>query len=151
MTKPFSFELNSKDITKALNKAAKETGNLEAAFKIARQKLLYAIDENFETEGQFSGERFREWSDDYAKYRSKKGRGQGKILQLEGYLRKSLTSKISRYELIIGTNKEYAAAQNFGYAPNNLEARPFMRISDTTRKEIAGAIEKDLMKRLGKI
>ena len=120
MSKSFETELNSKEITDALNHVLKETKNLEPAFKIARKALMDAIDENFETEGASSGERFKEWSDKYAKTRAKKKKGEGKILQLEGLLRKSISSKITRNELVIGSDKEYASAHQFGYAPQTL-------------------------------
>lgn len=148
MAKYFETEINSGEITAALNKAAKEIKNLEPAFKIARKRLLSEIDENFKTEGVSSGERFKEWSEKYTKYRTKKKKAKGKILQFEGYLRKSITSKITRKELIIGSAKEYAAAHQFGFPPRNLEARPFMRITDEAKKEIAKGIIQDLRGRL---
>ena len=148
MAKYFEVEFNAEEITDALNHVLKETKNLEPAFKIARKALLDAIDENFETEGASSGERFKDWSEKYAKYRAKKKKGEGKILQYEGYLRKSISSKITRKELIIGSDKEYAAAHQFGYAPRNLDARPFMRITNEVKKEIAKNIMSDLRKRI---
>ena len=147
MSEYFEVKLNNKDITETLERYVKAISDIKPAFRIARRHILNAIEDNFETEGQSSGEKFKDWSEKYAKQRTKKGRGEGKILQLEGHLKNSLSSKITRDELIVGTNKEYAAAHQFGYAPRNLDARPFMRISDQVKQDIMNDIAYDMAKR----
>lgn len=146
--KYFESKLNNKEVTDTLTRYAKEIGDLNPALRIARRKLLNAIDQNFETEGESSGEKFKEWSDGYKSWREKKGKTESKILHFDGNLRKDISSKITRNELIIGTSKEYAAAHNFGYAPRNLDQREFMRISEETKNELLGDIAYDLAKRI---
>lgn len=148
MAKYFEAKLNSKEVTDTLKRYAKEVGDLSPALRISRRMLLNAIDQNFETEGTSSGEKFKGWSDGYKAWREKKGRVDSKILHFDGNLRKSISSKITRNELIIGTPKEYAAAHNFGYAPRNLEQREFMRISEEVKNEMLGDIAYDLAKRI---
>ncbi len=147
-SKYFEAKLNNKEVTDTLARYAKEIGNLNPALRIARRKLLFAIDQNFETEGESSGKKFKSWSEPYEAWRKKMGRIESKILQLDGFLRKSMSSKITREELIIGTAEEYAAAHNFGYAPRNLDQREFMRISEETKNEMLGDIAYDLAKRI---
>lgn len=147
-SKYFEAKLNSKEVTDALERYAKEVGDLKPALRISRRLLLNAIDENFETEGESSGKKFEGWSDTYAEWRKEHKHGDGKILNLEGILRKSMSSKITREELIIGTAEEYAAAHNFGYAPRNLDQREFMRISEDVKENILGEIAYDLAKRI---
>lgn len=146
--KYFEAKLNNKEVTDTLKRYAKEVGDLNPALRIARRMLLNAIDENFETEGLASGEKFKEWSESYKAFREKRGKTESKILHFDGNLRKSLSSKITRNELIIGTPKEYAAAHNFGYAPRNLPQREFMRISEEVKNEMLGEIAYDLAKRI---
>lgn len=146
--KYFEAKLNSKEVTDTLKRYAKEVGDLNPALRISRRMLLNAIDQNFETEGTSSGEKFKEWSDGYKAWRKKKGKTDSKILHFDGNLRKSMSSKITREELIIGTPKEYAAAHNFGYAPRNLPQREFMRISEEVKNELLGEIAYDLAVRI---
>lgn len=146
--KYFEAKLNNKEVTATLNRYAKEIGDLKPALRISRRMLLNAIDQNFETEGESSGEKYKEWSKPYKAFREKKGKTESKILHFDGTLRKSMTSKITRNELIIGTPEEYAAAQNFGYAPRNLDQREFMRISEEVKENILGEISYDLAKRI---
>lgn len=148
MAKYFEAKLNSKEVTDTLKLYAKEVGDLSPALRISRRMLLNAIDQNFETEGTSSGEKFKGWSDGYKAWRKKKGKTDSKILHFDGNLRKSISSKITREELIIGTPMEYAAAHNFGYAPHNLPQREFMRISEETKNELLGEIAYDLAKRI---
>ena len=148
MYKYFESSMNSKEVTDTLNRFAKEVGDLKPALRLARRMILNAIDENFETEGESSGEKFKEWSEGYKKWRKKKGRVDSKILSLDGNLRKSMTSRITREELVIGTANEYAAAQNFGYEPRNLPQREFMRLSEDFKTELLGEISYDLAKRI---
>ena len=63
--KYFEAKLNSKEVTDTLKRYAKEVGDLNPALRISRRMLLNAIDQNFETEGTSSGEKFKEWSDGY--------------------------------------------------------------------------------------
>lgn len=148
MKKYFEAKLNNKEVTDTLERYAKEVGDLKPALRIARRALLNAIDENFETEGESSGDKFEGWSDAYTEWREKHKHGDGKIMNLEGDLRKSMSSKITRNELIIGTAKEYAAAHNFGYAPRNLKQREIMRISEEVKENILNDIAYDLAKRI---
>lgn len=145
--KHFEVKMNDKEIQNKLLEYSKTAGDLKPALRIARRILLNAINDNFESEGVASGEKWDEWSDGYYKVREKLGKADGKILQLSGDLVRSINSRITNDSLIIGTAKEYAAAQNFGYSPRNLHSREFMKINDWTKEKILGEVSYDLMKR----
>ena len=113
-SKYFESEINAKEIVKEIERIRKELGDTKPLLKVCRRCLMNYIDENFETEGTASGEKWQEWSDDWREQRKKLGRGSGKILNLEGELRRSIDSKLKKDELIIGTAKEYAAIHQFG-------------------------------------
>lgn len=66
-------------------------------------------------------------SPDYAARKALQGRGSA-ILISEGDLSGSVeVSRKSAVSWAVGTNLIYARAQEMGYAPRNLPARPFMR------------------------
>lgn len=46
----------------------------------------------------------------------------------------------------VGTNVAYAAAQNYGYEPRNLPARPFLFIDDEREQQASNAYSKALLK-----
>ena len=136
----FKIKINSKDIIKKLNKLAEETSNLKPLLRVVRQSLLTYIDDNFDTEGKASGEKWEELSPKYLEQKIKKVKI-NKILQFGGDLRTSFTSKINDSSLIIGTAKEYAAVHNFGYDERNIPQREFMRFSDAQLGDVLAELE----------
>lgn len=101
-------------------------GDLRPLFRRFRRTILNIIDDNFDTEGTASGEKWQELSEKYNIQKIKKyGMGK-KILEASGSLRKSFTSKIDDKTLTIGTAKEYAAIHNFGMDEKNMPQREFM-------------------------
>ena len=131
----FEAKLNHKEIIIKLAELSKKFSNLTPFFKIIRVKLLKEIDENFATEGVASGEKWKEWSEKYKKYRIKNF-GNGLILNLSGELRRSFTSIIEGKKLTIGTAKEYAAIHNFGHEKRNMPQREFFRSSEETMDDL---------------
>ena len=75
------------------------------------------------------------------KYDAWKGRcfpGIG-MMELHGNLRDSIETYITsatEAEVGVGSNVKYAAAQQFGYSPRNLPARPYMGLSADNEREI---------------
>ncbi len=131
----FEVKFNNKEIIGKLTELSKKFSNLTPFLKIIRVKLLKEIDENFATEGVASGEKWKEWSGKYKKYRIKNF-GNGLILNLSGELRRSFTSIIEDKKLTIGTAKEYAAIHNFGHEKRNMPQREFFRFSEETMDDV---------------
>ena len=133
----FKTEFNAKDIVAFLKKTAITLNNdLSPLMKVARVFLKNTVDENFETEGTHTGDKWKEWSPAYKIQRIKKGRMGGRILSLDGHLRKSIQAKSGKDFALVGTNKIYAAIHNFGGNSTlkhnqNMPQREFMRINQT--------------------
>lgn len=150
----FKTEINSKEVVTFLKKAAIQLKDLTPLMKTARVFLKDMVDENFETEGTLTGEKWKEWSPEYKIQRMKQGKSSGKLLSLDGHLRKSIQAKSGKDYALVGTNKIYAAIHNFG-GNNSLKhnktmpQREFMRINDTQleflQAELAICLKEQLM------
>lgn len=147
----FTYGFKAKEIVKFLNDIHKEIQDLTPLMKVARRFLKNTVDENFETSGVHTGEKWKSWSEKWKKQRIKIGRGSGKILNLEGELRRSIKAKHGKDFAQVGTASEYAAIHNFGFkgkvnkkskkgkmftAKMNMPKREFMRLNDTTIDEL---------------
>lgn len=130
MSKYFTVQMNAKEVFQKLDEIADCVSDLKPLFRVLRQSLMNSIDENFETEGQASGDKWEEWSEKWAKEREKQEKV-SKILQYNVDLRRSFISKVTSTDLTIGTAIPYAAIHNFGYDEKNMPQREFMRFSDT--------------------
>lgn len=133
----FEVKLNKDEIVNKLTELSKKFSNMAPFLKIIRVKLLYEIDRAFETEGTNSGEKWKEWSEKYKKYRIKNF-GDGQILNRSGNrgLRGSFISLLEDKKLTIGTAKEYAAIHNFGHDTKNMPQREFLKFSESSMSEL---------------
>ncbi len=168
----FKVKFESKAVTDFLKDAAKKLSDLTPLMKTARVFLKNTVDEDFETEGTHTGDKWKPWSESWKKRRIQMGRGSGRILNLEGVLRRSIKAYSNANEAGVGTNIVYAAAHNFGFkgkvskksklgkkftANMFLPKREFMRISEH-QKELLQAdlyiklkeilLEKDVNKKV---
>lgn len=126
---------NQQNLVNKIKQYAGRAGQLKPFLKWLDVKLRGGIEENFLTEGRYSGEKWQEWSEKYKKWRIKHYGG-GQILTREGNLRESITSILEDDKLIIGTAKEYAAIHNFGHKKRNMPKREYFRFSSENLKEI---------------
>lgn len=150
----FKTEFNAKEVVTFLKKAAIQLKDLTPLMKTARVFLKDTVDENFETEGTFTGDKWKEWSPEYKIQRMKQGKSRGKILSLDGQLRKSFQAKSGKDYALVGTNKVYAAIHNFGGNKSlkhnkTMPQREFMRINDTQleflQAELTICLKEELM------
>lgn len=139
----FTTNFNAEEIVKFLNHQSKLFKDLSPLMKVARVFMKYTIDENFETEGSHTGEKWAEWSPLWKKRRSRMGRGNGKILGLYGELRKDIRAKHGKDFAMVGTNKKYAALHNFGgdikrggKKIGKMPQREFMRMDKYSKEEL---------------
>lgn len=141
LSKQFEYKINDKLIIKFLKDCHKQLDDLSPLMKTARVIMKKVVDDNFETEGKATGEKWQEWSDSWKKKRIKLGRGSGKILTLDGELRRSIHAKSGSNFALVGTNKEYAALHNFGGSKilkrnKTMPKREFMRFDDYALDEL---------------
>lgn len=84
------------------------------------------------------------WAPLDKKYQRRKKKNKDKILILDGYLLGSIHPEPSATQVTVGTNREYAAAQQFGRPEINLPARPFLGLSDDDRREVLDILQEHL-------
>ncbi len=75
------------------------------------------------------------WSGSYKEYKAKKQDG-GAFLDASGALIDSLDYQATSDEVLVGSNLVYAATHQFGDESRNIEARPFLGISQQNEKEL---------------
>lgn len=146
------MKCNYKEINNKLLKLQERAQNMRPLMKSAALIMKNYVDENFETEGKNSGEKWKEWTDEYKEHREKIGRGNGKIMSLEGELRESITSTVTDEEAMVGSNKEYAAIHNFGgdikkrggAGSFEMDARPYAVWTDDLQELIEEEIQAQL-------
>lgn len=131
----FTAKMNDKEIKDKLEELAELTSDLKPLFRVLRQTILAAIDDNFTTEGTASGDKWEELSEKWVAERIKHGKF-SKILQYDGDLRTSFIGKVTSNDLTIGSPKEYAAVHNFGYEDRNMPKREIIRFSDQQIEDI---------------
>ncbi len=145
------IDSNYREINSKLMEFAGNAKNIKPMLKSCALIMKNYVDQNFETEGQNAGEKWESWTDEYKAHREKIGRGNGRILTLEGELRESIESAIIGEAVYVGTNKEYAAIHNFGGdikkrngGSFTMKARPFAVWTD----DLIELIEKEAERKL---
>ena len=103
-----------------------------------------AVEENFEKEGR--PERWPPLAPSTMKQREKQGHWPGKMLQRTGSLASSVSSESDAHIASVGTNKVYAAIQQFGGMAGRgkrvrIPPRPFLALDNDDLKEIIEVIE----------
>ncbi|MGN0013825.1 MAG: phage virion morphogenesis protein [Candidatus Gastranaerophilaceae bacterium] len=168
--KCFKVKINANEIVSKLNALKQEFTDLTPFLKLISVKLLGAIDDNFATEGKSSGEKWKDWSDTYKKWKIKTWKSNSKtanplILTSKANLWDSIRGEIEGNKLTIGSAMEYAAIHNFGLKKTvqkknkkgtsfscdmNMPQREFMRFSSETFEEILEDINEEALDRIQK-
>lgn len=142
--KYFEGKMNTKDVVKKLEELSEKTSHLKPLLRVCRRVLENYIDENFETEGKESGNKWQELTEEYAQKKQKE-KAVDKILQFGGDLRTKIDDKVTDKSLIIGSALEYAAIHNFGME-GKMPQREFMRFSDYQLEDLIAELELYYMK-----
>ena len=143
-------------LSKAIKLMGQKESLLERAFKI---RGIQDIQQHFKSEKSPEGERWAPWKPAYARWRqaysarrassrakraaSTRGRpvGPGLILQLSGYLRKTMLAPVLRSSP--GVLKVEAVPGYSGYldeGTDNMKARPFMGLSSKAKDDMQNII-----------
>lgn len=137
------FTLKSKKIKELLQDIEKRSIDLTPAFEEIGNIIVESVEDNFQDEGRHNGDptsimggsqKWEKWSDEWQKRRNKLGKGDGKILQLDGGLASSIDYDANKDSVIITAGKEYAYRQHFG--GNGIPARPFLVIQEEDLDDI---------------
>lgn len=105
---------NSKEVNDKLLELAQRAKNTKPVMREIALIIRNYVDEKFETEGRYQGEKWEDLKEPYKQKRTKKKRGKGKILTLDGELREKIDDKVTNDSVVVGTNQVYAAIHNFG-------------------------------------
>lgn len=144
MPEPIEIKIDDKEIQQLLKKLISKTENLSPLMKNIAGIMHDSVEENFDKEGR--PEKWQELSEVTIKQRKKKGYYPCTILTMRGELAASITSKYYDNSAVIGTNKRYAAIQQFGgNAGRNkrveISERPYLKIDDKEINEIIKVTE----------
>ncbi|MEI8389567.1 MAG: phage virion morphogenesis protein [bacterium] len=144
MPEPIEIKIEDKEIQQLLKKLIAKTENLRPLMKNIAGIMMDSVEENFEKEGR--PEKWQELSEVTIKQRKKKGYYPCTILTMRGELAVSITSKYDDNSAIVGTNKAYAAIQQFGgNAGKNkkvkIPARPFLMLGEKEKVEILEEVQ----------
>ncbi|KKP40294.1 MAG: prophage MuMc02, virion morphogenesis protein [Candidatus Peregrinibacteria bacterium GW2011_GWC2_33_13] len=142
MQDPIEIKVDDKEIQQVLKNLISKTENLRPLMKNIAGIMMDSIEENFEQEGR--SEKWEKLSPVTIKKRSKKGYWPGRILQTQGDLAASITSKYDENSAIVGTNKVYASIHQFGGdAGRNkkvkIPTRPYLKLTDEDLNQILEA------------
>jgi len=140
-----------------LNTLLSAAGDLQPVFRSIGEYLMQSTRQRFRDMRAPDGTPWAPLSPLYVK---RKKKNKDLILVLDGYLRDSIHYEVEPDELRLGTNRVYAAAQQFGmpkgYAGKtktgkpipwgDIPARPFLGLSDDDRTEVLAIVERFLQR-----
>jgi phage virion morphogenesis protein len=99
-----------------------------------------ATEDAFDNQADPAGNAWQALSEARVEQRTAKGSWPGKILQDDGILASSIQTSFGPTFAEVGSNMQYAAAQQFGRDEINLPARPFIGIGKEHEGDILAAI-----------
>jgi len=142
MLDPIEIKVDDKEIQQVLRNLISKTENLRPLMKNIAGIMMDSVEENFEQEGR--PDKWEKLSPVTKKQRSKKGYWPGRILQMQGNLAASITSKYDENSAVVGTNKVYAAIHQFGgEAGRNkkvkIPARPYLKLTNEDLNQVLEA------------
>jgi len=136
------IQVDDKEVVSLLKNLSKKVEDMTPVMRIIAGIMHDAVEENFEKEGQ---PKWTPLAPATIKQREKKGHWPGKILQQSGQLASSISKKATSKSAIVGTNKVYAAIQQFGGKAGRghkvtIPARPFLKLDNKALNDIKNAI-----------
>lgn len=135
------IKIDDREVRKLLDGIKKRAEDMSPVMRRIAGKMRDAVEENFAQEGR------PRWK------RSKRAeREGGKTLQDTRQLNSSISEKSDSHSAAVGTNKVYAAIQQFGGKAGRgkkvtIPARPFLMIQEEDWEGIKQALKKYLMEK----
>ena len=115
------------DVRRRLARLADRLDDPTPVFERIGARLVESTEARFDA---LKGPDGRSWPPLAEKTRRYKRRHKDRPLTLEGDLRGSFSAEADRSGLVVGSDRPYAAAHQFGRAESNIPARPFLGLSD---------------------
>lgn len=129
--------VDDKEVNEYLQKLQEKMGDLKVPLADIGEYLLLSHEERWDKQVSPDGEA---WLPLSAGYLARKPQNKDKILVLYGHLRQ-LQYQATSNSLTLGTDKVYAATQQFGDPSRNIPARPFLGISQGDEENIIGILK----------
>ncbi|MGD9610687.1 MAG: phage virion morphogenesis protein [Desulfovibrionaceae bacterium] len=150
MADMIEIRIGNANLTSKLKRLAAAGRDQTPAMREASGILADAVEENFEQEGR---PKWKSLAKSTIKQREKEGKWPGKILQRSGShgLAGSITRHHDANSAVVGTNKKYAAIQNFGGKAGrghkvDIPAREFLHLEPEDEEDLAACFAKFLAK-----
>lgn len=139
----FTIRINDRAIMERLSELAARSSDLTPVMADISEIIKTAVEENFRVEGR---PKWVALSPVTIKKREKKGKWPGKILQVNGRLAGSLTSKHDSNSATVGVISKYARIHQFGGQAGKgkkvtIPARPYLKLENDDKEAIIHAIE----------
>ncbi len=130
--------VNDREAKDLINKLKSRLEDMTSVMSGVSGTMLHAVEENFAREGR---PKWPGLAESTKKQRARKGHWPGKILQMSGQLASSVMPRFDRSSATVGTNKSYAAIQQFGGVAGKghkakIPARPFMALAEEDTEAI---------------
>lgn len=95
--------------------------------------------DRFQSKSTPDNKRWQIWDRDTQEQRAREGTGSAGILVRTGALLRSIRYQVKGDEVVVGSNLDYAAYQQFG--TDNIPARPFLGFNDASNADITWLAE----------
>lgn len=151
------IKINDNGVVMRLRKMTDKFENINPVLENIKERLLFSVEQNFLEGGRYSAagsimggsRRWAALSKVTKRLRAKRGHWPGQILVDNAFLKQSISVEISGDNVIAGTNKKYAAIQQFGGMAGRgrkvkIPARPYLVFQDADIAAIEEMIAKHL-------
>lgn len=130
----FEVKVEAGEAMRSLARLTHSVNNLSPLMREIVAALHYETEENFATQGRH---KWHDLADSTKARRAKLGKWPGMMLQVDGQLAGSISTSSDSRRAVIGSNKVYAAMQQFGGKKStfsnlwgDIPARPYLPIDD---------------------
>ena len=128
-----NIEINSNNLLKRLKSIERNLNTLpwQSIGNVVRD----SVHRNFDVEGR------------PVKWKPRKDNKPHPILNKSGRLKNSIYVEEQKNGVSIGSRVPYQAVHQYGYAPRNIPARPYLTIQEQDKKQILNEIKKYILKK----
>lgn len=147
------IDVDDREVRDALKRLRKNAAATQAAFEDIGSMIVSSTQQRIESEkASPDGVPWPSLAASTQRKRARAGRAPGDMLRFDGDLYRSITYLASDEDVVVGTNRRYAALQQLGGTPDMknpgaraVPARPFLGVSEDDQEEILRIITDHLM------
>lgn len=155
MTKIEVSTFGFKQVSTKFNRMAHEAVDARPAFNEVTTYLMNVIDKTFSSEGRRGGGSWKRLSTRWLRFKVSRGFDTRILHQHRpSVLRRSVTKRRARgqvllitpHSMTLASNLDYAATQQFGRPSRGIPARPFIKTTPTDREQMRNIVRDHLMR-----